>query len=97
LRHASAIEERMSSAMPQASFAATLAVQGAITSASHHSASETCPGTQVSGFSNSPVATLRRESVRNVSGVTNCCAPAVMITETSAPALTKSRTSSHAL
>ena len=31
---------------------------------------------------------LRRESVRNVSGATNCCAPRVITTATSAPAFT---------
>ena len=88
LRHASASAESESSAMPCAIFAATFAVQGATTSASHQSARLTCPGTHVAGSSKRSVATECRERVRNVSGATNRCAPFVITTATSAPAFT---------
>ena len=82
--------------MPWAILAATFAVQGAMTNASHSCASDTwwmgSPGS-----SNSPTATGSRVSARKVVGPTNSQACSVMTTFTRAPAFCNPRTTSHAL
>ena len=93
---ASRVEESRSSAIPCAIFARTFAVAGATTTRSA-AASEMCPGFQSRGSSKRSHSTGLRESVWNVSGVTNARACSVITTCTSSPRFTRSRTSSHAL
>jgi len=88
---------RRSSAIPFASLPSTFAVAGAITIASAWSASRMCPISDSCVRLKVSVATGCPESVCRVSGVTNCCAPALMMTGARAPAPTRSRTTSHAL
>ena len=56
-----------------------------------------CPGFHCAGGANSATATGLRDSVWNVSGVTNSQAAGVMTTFTSSPFFTNRRTSSAAL
>ena len=86
-----------SSAIPVASLASTLAVAGAMSRHSAASASRMCPISDSCVRLKVSVATGCPDSVWRVRGVTNCCAPAVMMTGTRAPAPTRRRTTSHAL
>ena len=93
---ARAVVVSRSSARPHASFATTLAVQGAMTKASHSCASDTWwMGSD--GSSNRPTATVSCVSARNVVGPTNSVACSVMTTFTRTPAFCRPRTISHDL
>ena len=84
-RMASAVVVRKSSAMPAASFAKTLAVQGAITNNCVFFASDTCSTSHSKFLSNVSVMTRLDDNVSNVSGVTKRAAFFVMTTLTDAP------------
>ncbi len=93
---ARAVVDSKSSAMPQATFAITLAVHGAIRNTSHSWASEMWRmGSD--GSSNSPTATFSWVSARNVTGSTKCVPCSVMTTFTRTPAFCSPRTISPAL
>ena len=94
---ARSVEESRSSARPCAIFARMFAVAGATTTRSAAAASEMCPGFQSCGSAKRSLSTGLRESVWNVSGVTNARACSVITTCTSSHRFTSRRTSSHAL
>src|SRR5437588_5284295 len=83
-RTSSIVDVSKSSAIPNASFAITFAVAGAITTTSASCAMRTCR--TLSGSSNTSVRTGLPESAANVASPTNLVAPAVITTCTSAPA-----------
>ena len=82
--------------MPWASLAATLAVQGATSRRSAHSA-RAMWGMGSKGSPNSPTITGAPVSARNVAGPTNSVALRVMATRTSAPRRCSARSTSTAL
>ncbi|MBA7670284.1 hypothetical protein ES703_78429 [subsurface metagenome] len=83
---ASTVQVSISSAIPTASLAITLAVAGAIVTTSAASAKAMCPMPDSKVWSNISVTTGLPVRLRRVSGATNSVADSVMITSTLAPA-----------
>ena len=87
----------ISSAMPSASFAMTLAVAGATTHISAFFASEICSTSHCLSVSNISTTTLLADKVSKLKGETNSVAWLVIMTSTPAPSFFNLDTISHDL